>query len=145
MELAMPDFRSSSIWGPQLVPAASISSHGVKLAPWKHVSYNYISPWGLEGGPASPTDCVLEMRHFMSSSGWTKLAPGHAHAGRKLPNPDLCQTSSQKSAAMMVEGFPFKLPEVLITQVNAFIFTKSTAKMFFHLYDSPFFSGLLNL
>lgn len=146
MELAMPDFRNTSIWGPQLVPAASTSSCGVKLAPWKHVGCSCISPWGFEGEPASPTGCVLETRHFMSSSGWTKLAPSHAHARQKLANPDTLSDKLPEICSHDGWGFfPFKLPEVLMTQVSTFHLLPNLQPKCFPPLWLTFFSGLLNL
>ena len=140
MELVMPDFRNASIWGPQFVLAASTSSHGVKLAPWKHMGCSCISPWGLEGGPASPTGCVLETRHFMSSSGWTKLAPGHAHARQEVTK----SWHSVRQAPRNLQPWCLRVFFLLSClrywwlRLTHFIFYQICSQNVFYLYDSPF-------
>ena len=147
MQLVMPDFRNASIWGPQLVLAASPFSRGVKLAPRKHVGCSCISPWGLEGGPASPTGCVLETRHFRFSSGWTKLAAGHAHARQEVTKS--CHSVRQAPRNLQpwwLKFFSFYAAwGIDDSRLMHFIFYLICSQNVFPPLWLTFFSGLLDL
>lgn len=134
-----------SILGPLLALAASTSF----TVEWKWPHLNRWaaagSCWGLGGGRANPTGCMLERRHFRPS-GETNLTPGHTHTRQEVTKPWRSVRHTPRDLKpwwLRVFFFPssFKLPEVMMThcKVNAFhLLPKLQPKYFSTFMTHPF-------
>lgn len=114
-----------------------------------HVEWNWLhgSTWVAA---ASPPEVLKEGQPALQAVCWKRgiscllLDELNLHQAMPMPGKSyqtltLCQTSSQKSAAMMVEGF-FLLSCLRCwwLRLAHFIFYQICSQNVFHLYDSPF-------